>query len=475
MNSVEPTTTSWMSMIQSELLILFSQVIFFTFAWLFFRAKLFRDYEVKKNTVQILFSLIFTLSCSMFELVIFEIVDITDRNLRWFNWKLDLYCMFFGLVFILPFYQFWLLFKTMGVKSMKKSLLFAGICEAIFLFAFWKIGDPFPISKNSSNSWISVELGIGRIGVVGVTVMAFLSGFGAVNCPYTYLSFFLKNVRDSDIQSLEKQLHLTVDKILEKKKRISLLELEAKKRPQNSNGDTNGSQGLFGRLVSSFSSSQSGENISTLRNEIKGFEEFEKEIFLEINELKSEKARIIFSKTFQGRFFNLLGYFFSGYCIYKIFMSSINIIFDRKISIDPVSRGLGILFNVLNIPIDVPFWSQHISFILVGVIIATSIRGFLNSLMKFFYEYSNNSTSNIFVLFLAQIMGMYFISSVLLIRMSLPAEYRAIISQVLGDISFNFYHRWFDFIFIPSAMATVLLFFVSNQLMRIQKDNKSAL
>jgi len=179
-------------------------------------------------------------------------------------------------------------------------------------------------------------------------------------------------------------------------------------------------------LISSVvrSGGNEGEDINNLVIETKSLEDFSRDLFSEINELRQEKARIVFSKTWQGRFYNLLGYFFSGYCIYKIFMSIINIVFDRKVSIDPVSRGIGIVLRYMNVSIDVPFWSQQISFLLVGIIIATSIRGLLNYLMKFFYEYSSSVSSNNIVLLLAEIMGMYFVSAILLIRMSMPLEYR---------------------------------------------------
>jgi len=62
--------------------------------------------------------------------------------------------------------------------------------------------------------------------------------------------------------------------------------------------------------------------------------------------------------------------------------STINIVFDRVGKKDPVTRGMEIAVHWVGINIDVTFWSQHISFFLVGCIVVTSIRGLLLTLTK---------------------------------------------------------------------------------------------
>ena len=66
-----------------------------------------------------------------------------------------------------------------------------------------------------------------------------------------------------------------------------------------------------------------------IKKEVAAFEEMGRQLFLEIVDLNRTVERIHYSKTFQGKYFNLLGYFFSIYCVWKIFISSVNIIFDR--------------------------------------------------------------------------------------------------------------------------------------------------
>eukprot|EP01006_Ploeotia_vitrea_P019219 TRINITY_DN51386_c0_g1_i1.p2 TRINITY_DN51386_c0_g1~~TRINITY_DN51386_c0_g1_i1.p2 ORF type:complete len:199 (-),score=90.46 TRINITY_DN51386_c0_g1_i1:48-596(-) len=145
-------------------------------------------------------------------------------------------------------------------------------------------------------------------------------------------------------------------------------------------------------------------------------------------------------------------------------MASINIIFQRVVKTDPISKGIHILLvYFFFFFIDVRFLAQQASFLTVGAIAASQMRGFLLFVMNLFHSMASETTSNLFILLLAEVMGMYFMSSVLLLRMNLPLQYRRIITEVLGDIEFHFYHQWADLIFIFSSLFTIIVFFFSRQ------------
>ena len=59
-------------------------------------------------------------------------------------------------------------------------------------------------------------------------------------------------------------------------------------------------------------------DINAIKREITGLEELARQLFLEIVDLQRTLDRIAYSKTFEGKYFNCLGIFFSIYCLWKL-------------------------------------------------------------------------------------------------------------------------------------------------------------
>lgn len=108
-------------------------------------SKLFKDYEIRSMGVQLVFSLTFALSCTMFELVIFEIMDVLDGGCasylpfllrpllslaltrggssRLFHWRIDLSVMLALVTGFIPFHMLYLVFLARD-KSARLALSF---------------------------------------------------------------------------------------------------------------------------------------------------------------------------------------------------------------------------------------------------------------------------------------------------------------------------------------------------------------
>jgi hypothetical protein len=66
---------------------------------------------------------------------------------------------------------------------------------------------------------------------------------------------------------------------------------------------------------------------------------------------------------------------------------------------------------------------------------------------------STTSTAHSFALGLSFVMSAYFVSTVLLMRMAMPAEYRAMLTSALGGVHFMFFHRWNDIVFLATVIV----------------------
>jgi hypothetical protein len=124
--------------------------------------------------------------------------------------------------------QQFLLTQILGLTK-RNVLIGALILQVMFLWIFSMVDYFFPVQHVASDwswSWglsflpigfLSLETGISRVGVLGVSLVALLSGFGAVNCPYSQLAYFLNPIDNEEISRLQAQLHVTIDKIFKKK------------------------------------------------------------------------------------------------------------------------------------------------------------------------------------------------------------------------------------------------------------------
>jgi hypothetical protein len=534
-----PSSLTW---VMDTIIVFISQALLYIFSYLFYHYYILSEYQLKSRTTHIIFSITLSVSLSMFELIIFEILQILSPTSRWLNWQLSITTLLILVILILPLYALWCTITTYTHNMIQASVTVM-ICFFLWLYLFYQLGSPLDdsSSKDATNTLISdqsvptttrmsvavenwtsrifsLENGVSRVAVIGVTTIAIFSGFGAVNCPYTWISFFLQKVDAKYINNIEHKLHTTIDRIANRKRRLILLQItlqqaeqhaslsnnqptlyatstnahhNEKKKLVNSssekhhqNGDKNHDhdhpkQSYVGWAASwlsnaitrnrSHSTSHEIENIqqeiSALQSEIIMLSQVSQSLFLELNDLRLTEEQYNSSYyTVLGRIYNFLGYFFSIWCIYKMIISVVNIIAGRVVRVDPVTRGMNILFiDLMHVDVDVEFWSQVISFIFIAVLVITQVRGLLLQLLRLFHVFSTSvnsenvaqDTTHSMIILLAEIMGMYFLSSVLLMRMSVPEKYRLIISRVLGDIEFHFYHTWFDLIFVISASLSI--------------------
>ncbi|KAE8980585.1 hypothetical protein PF010_g24899 [Phytophthora fragariae] len=457
---MSPSASLWALPPSDAALALGSWLLFFVFARFFFSWWLFRDYAVRSAATPLLFAASLTFSLSIFQMVLFEVTDVMRVGSRQWVWRVDLIAMTYLVVLVLPLSLFYAMAREYGVAR-RRAAVSAGAMLLLYLYGFWRLGGVLEqdLPKQSVEALFSIRNFVSRVSLLGVVFMALLSGFGAVNCPYEYMTFFWRRVAEEDIEFLEKRLRHNLEMLFAKKKRLAL-ELRASARRQNEAIAGGGKAGsIFSKAFGFFSSAKDDTTyIKGLEAEILTLESLGRELFLEVNDLRDVQERSLRARTLRGRVFNFFGYVMSAFCMYKMVMSTVNVVFRRNRDKDPITDAVEKLLYIwpsLAEQLNIRFVSEVASLSFVGILVFTQTRGFLVTLLKFFRTYSSTVSSNSVVLWLAHLMGMYFVSSFVLMRMNLSPLHRQRIDEVLGEIEFNVFHRYFDMMFVVSASCSL--------------------
>ena len=127
-------------------------------------------------------------------------------------WRLHLALHLFLLVILLPLVQFALLLRRKLHLSQELALGLALAPLAAWLQLFYMMGDIFPLVASEAELagesllYRPMLRTLGTAGVIGVSVMAVLSGWSSVVSPTSSISRLLAPVAESDLRAAERSV-----------------------------------------------------------------------------------------------------------------------------------------------------------------------------------------------------------------------------------------------------------------------------
>ena len=448
------------------------------------------------------------------------------------HWRFNLWCVVILLLVVLPFVHIYKFLTSSLGASMGRAVTGTLCLHACLLYGFYRLGNKAgaPDFEHSSGmfGWLglfTMAQAVSRAGVIGVSMLGVLSGFGAVNFPYCNLILFTRHVTDGEMAALERRLLQATETAVQRKKKEALLQLELAEATGGGGGGGGG--GGWGRVGSSSSlsslgggSSQGGglgiitmdgasgggggsggggdvnagggggggggggifqrlagamrpgraraiqQQLSAIGAEVEAMDHVCRSLFAEAHEVRRVRERAVEARTAWGRVKNAAGWVMSAVCAYRLVTGFQHLLLHTATRTDPITRALSfIIVSKSHVEyVDPKVLSQYLSLLFIGFLVGNSMRNFVNALFRLFFAVGGGGgTSNMLVLFVTEIQGLYFLSSVLLIRDKLPDRYRGFITEALGDdLEFLFYQNFYDLIFLTSAVLSIILIYAHH-------------
>ncbi|KAI1841746.1 hypothetical protein JX266_012013 [Neoarthrinium moseri] len=453
--------------------------------------------SVRRRVAAAAFSTTVGLASVLAELILCEISELVNPHARATALRITVPALLFFLIVVIPFLELqslisgsgWSFQRTSKGRIPRTAWILQFAVFGLWLFAFWSLGNLVPVEADTARSSSSSKMAnmasestrtlaracLERIGVIGISLMALLSGFASVSSPWhTFGSKASRRpVSDSDIARKQAGLDATNEMLLTKRHQLQALQRNV---AQTSSAEKSG---FFTKVVGSFRGGGAAAEIRGLKLEINGLEAMEANLSNSLSQLRSRQANSARAATPLGKLLLIPTYGFSLYCMYRIAATSLTTL--RRFyypsasfsSSDPINRFLGLLAKHWDPKLDQIAWARQISFLLSGVILAASA----NSALQTFHLFAKwtpgllyHAQANL-ALLIGQISAIYVISAALLLRSNLPKEVGSVVGDALESaLEPGFVDRWFEGWFLLASVATAGGIWVGRKIGELGED-----
>ncbi|KAI9890144.1 MAG: hypothetical protein M1814_004425 [Vezdaea aestivalis] len=349
------------------------------------------------------------------------------------------------------------------------SWLLALASFALYLTAFWHLGSQLPHTHARHGQSVKAkaeslsEACLERIGVVGISLMALLSGFASVSAPATTLFTRARPVSETDISRKQAGLDSTEEMLVAKRSRLRALDKKMTGAPP---------EGFMTRVMGSIRGNADATERSAILMEISGLETMQLSLSTSVSSLQQRHTTQLRSKTATGRLILTAAHLFALYCLYRIGTTTLSV-FRRwlspktSFSSDPITSFLALLTAHVDPTLDRAAWSRQIAFFLSGILLLASFSSAaqtISLLSRFMPKLVRAARANS-ALLVAQIVATYVVSSALLLRSSLPKDVGSVVSEALGaPLELAFVDMWFEGWFLSAVVVTFLGIWVGRRL-----------
>ncbi|TIB71556.1 hypothetical protein E3Q23_02214 [Wallemia mellicola] len=424
------------------------------------------------------FSMVFAQAAKIIVIAMFNIGNMLQTPAVEIAFKIALGLLLGFVIFLIPYLQCFLFVRLRQASTaaidtnppLLRTIKISLIPFACYLLLFSTI--PLPLSNASSLLGKALVRSVGMgviilavlsgIGVVSTTFMFLHAAFVYVTCLTTYKSIRLP-VSVEDIETSEKALNHVQNQLDEVKEKVHNAEITAHAKM----AEDEGMPSVIPKWMTSWTRSPTVPG--PLRMELNGLQSLESQMVIDLNELKFKYDRQEFSKTIKGKLYVFLGHAFAVYCIARVIVSLINLMFRRgstESSPDYVSKILGgILAHLFNNPDSSAVYAKQISVVSIGAIIISNVKALLLAVNRIFKKIagttnvagnsSTRSSTSFLIFLLSQLMGSFFLTMLVQLNTSLSANTTFTLLNSLPAV--DLFGTAFDAPFVISVALTTII------------------